>query len=144
MEKVLRLSLSQTEKMQTEVTHFGISVANLDESVSWYKDTFGAREIKRIYKEDFGLTIALLQLGDSHLELLQPDRPERTVSIEGTLQELLQRIGTSHIALSVTDIKGVYEKLKSNGVELVTELIEERLFFCRDPNGVLIEVKQKN
>jgi len=130
--------------MQTELAHFGISVANLDESVSWYEDNFGAREIKRTYKEDFGLTIALLELGDFHLELLQPDRPERIVSIEGTLQELLQRIGTSHIALSVTDIKGVYEKLKSNGVELVTELIEERLFFCRDPNGVLIEVKQKS
>jgi methylmalonyl-CoA/ethylmalonyl-CoA epimerase len=130
--------------MQTEVAHLGISVANLDESVSWYKDTFGAREIKRSYKQDFGLTIALLELGDSQLELLRPDTPEETAKTKGTLKELLQRVGESHIALSVSDVKRVYEKLKSNGAELVTGLVEERLFFCRDPNGVLIEVKQKN
>jgi methylmalonyl-CoA/ethylmalonyl-CoA epimerase len=130
--------------MKTEVVHFGISVANLDESVSWYKDTFGAREIKRTYKQDFGLTIALLELGDSQLELLRPDSPEETAKIEGTLKELLQRVGETHIALSVSDVRGVYEKLKSTGTELVTGLVEERLFFCRDPNGVLIEVKKKS
>lgn len=130
--------------MQTEVAHIGISVVNLDEAVNWYEDNFGAQEVKRTYKGDLGLTIALLELGDFHLELLQPDRPEQTTTIEGTLQELLQRVGTSHIALSVSDVRGVYEKLKSNGAELVTELIEERLFFCRDPNGLLIEVREKS
>jgi len=130
--------------MQTEVAHIGISVVNLDEAVNWYEDNFGAQEVKGTYKEDLGLTIALLELGNLHLELLQPDRPEQTTSIKGTLKELLQRVGDSHIALSVSDVKGVYEKLRSNGAEMVTELIEERLFFCRDPNGVLIEVKQKN
>ena len=130
--------------MKTEVAHFGISVANLDESVSWYKDTFGAREIKRTYKQDFGLTIALLELGDFHLELLQPDTPEQTARIAGTLKELLQRVGASHIALSVSDVKGLYNRLKASGAEMVTELVGERLFFCRDPNGILIEVKQKD
>ncbi len=130
--------------MQTEVAHIGISVVNLDEAVNWYEDNFGAQEVKRTYKEDLGLTIALLELGNLHLELLQPDRPEQTTSIRGTLKELLQRVGTSHIALSVSDIKGTYHQLKENGAEMVTELFEGRLFFCRDPNGLLIEVKQKN
>jgi len=130
--------------MQTEVAHIGISVVNLDEAVNWYEGNFGAQEVKRTYKDDLGLTIALLELGNLHLELLQPDRPEQTTRIKGTLKELLQRVGDSHIALTVSDIKGVYEKLRSNGAELVTGLVEERLFFCRDPNGVLIEVKQKN
>jgi len=129
--------------MKTEVAHFGISVANLDESVSWYKDTFGAREIKRTYKQDFGLTIALLELGDSHLELLQPDTPEERARIQGALKELLQRVGESHIAVSVSDVRGMYNRLKANGAEMVSGLVEERLFFCRDPNGVLIEVKQR-
>jgi len=76
--------------------------------------------------------------------LLQPDRTEQTTSIRGTLKELLQRVGDSHIALSVSDVKGVYDRLKANRAEMVTGLFEGRLFFCRDPNGVLIEVKQKN
>ncbi|MFQ5869253.1 MAG: VOC family protein [Candidatus Zixiibacteriota bacterium] len=130
--------------MQTEVTHFGISVVNLDEAVNWYKENFGAGEIKRTYKKDLGLSMALLELGNLDLELLQPDRPEQTTTIEGTLQELLQRVGASHIAVTVSDVKGVYEKLQSTGAEMVTGLFERRLFFCRDPNGVLIEVKQKN
>lgn len=130
--------------MQTEVAHFGISVVNLDEAVNWYKGNFGAQEVKRIYKDDLGLTIAVLELGNLPLELLQPDRPEQTTTIEGTLQELLQRVGTSHIALSVSDVKGVYDKLKANGAEMVTGLFEGRLFFCRDPNGLLIEVRQKD
>lgn len=144
MGKVLRSLLSRMGKMQTELAHIGITVVDLDRAVDWYKDSFGAREIKRTYKRDFGLTIALLELGDSHLELLQPDRPEERARIEGALKELLQRVGESHIALSVPDIKGTYDRLKANGAEMVTELIEERLFFCRDPNGVLIEVKQKS
>lgn len=130
--------------MQTEVAHIGISVVNLDEAVNWYEDNFGASEIKRTYKEALGLSIAVLELGNLHLELLQPDRPEQTTSIRGTLKELLQRVGTSHIALSVSDVKGLYNRLKASGAEMVTELVEGRLFFCRDPNGILIEVKQKN
>jgi len=130
--------------MQTEVGHFGISVVNLDEVVNWYEDNFGASEIKRTYKEALGLSIAVLELGNLHLELLQPDRPEQTTSIKGTLEKLLQRVGTSHIAFTVSDVKRMYDKLKANKAEIVTELVEERYFFCRDPNGLLIEVKQKN
>jgi methylmalonyl-CoA/ethylmalonyl-CoA epimerase len=140
--RVLRSSSSRIGKMQTELAHIGITVVDLDRAVNWYKDSFGAREIKRTYKEDFGLTIALLELGDSHFELLQPDTPEERARIEGTLKELLQRVGDSHIALSVPDVKGTYDHLKANGAEMVTGLVEERLFFCRDPNGILIEVKQ--
>jgi len=130
--------------MQTEVAHIGISVVNLDEAVNWYKGNFGAQEVKRTYKEDLGLTIALLELGDSHLELLQPDTPEQTTRVKGTLKELLQRVGAGHIALGVSDVKGMYDKLEANGAEMVTGLFEGRVFFCRDPNGLLIEVREKS
>jgi methylmalonyl-CoA/ethylmalonyl-CoA epimerase len=136
--------LSRIGKMQTELAHIGVTVVDLDSAVNWYKDSFGAREVTRTYKQDFGLTIALLELGDSHLELLQPDKAQERARIEGTLKELLQRVGESHIAVSVPDIIGTYDRLKANGAEMVTDLIEERLFFCKDPNGILIEVKQKD
>lgn len=144
MGKVSKLSSSRIGKMQSELAHIGITVVDLDRAVDWYKESFGAREVNRSYKKDFGLTIALLELGDSHLELLQPDRPEERARTKGTLKELLGRVGESHIALSVPDIRGTYDRLKLNKAEMVTDLYEERLFFCRDPNGVLIEVKQKS
>ncbi len=46
-----------------------------------------------------------------------------------------------HRGISAEDVNAFYSELKSKKVELVTELMEQRFFFCKDPDGTLIEVR---
>lgn len=51
------------------------------------------------------------------------------------------------VTLVVNDIEGWYERLKSRGVKLLTELqhreeIQIRCFFLEDPGGYSLEVQQ--
>lgn len=132
---------------ENRIEHFGISVRDMEKSVQWYKDNFGFEEIRRFDKPDLAVKGVTLKLGDSFLELLQPHYPvnqeEKPTSRENSLKKLLQKTGSSHLALTVDDISSVYRKLKENKVKLITELLESRYFFCQDPDNILIEVRQK-
>ncbi|HDY89878.1 MAG TPA: VOC family protein [bacterium] len=89
-----------------------------------------------------------MKLGNSFFEILQPystlgDQPSSIKLKKETLETLLQKIGANHIALNVDDIESSYNKLKENNVEFVTELLDSKYFFCTDPDGILIEVRQR-
>ena len=48
----------------------------------------------------------------------------------------------NHFSIKVDDIKTLYNEFKNKKIDVVTELMDNRLFFCKDPDGSLIEVKQ--
>jgi catechol 2,3-dioxygenase-like lactoylglutathione lyase family enzyme len=81
--------------------------------------------------------------GDCTLEILQPDKGEKTATSHDSLAGELSRIGLNHLAITVDDIKSLYEKMQAEDSHLVTDLWDQRLFFCKDPDGTLIEVKQE-
>ncbi len=123
--------------------HAGVTVTDLEVAVAWYAESFGFEETRRFEKAEFQVKGATLQLGDDVLELLEPYDPEPDPRAEGALEVLLARVGANHIALNVDDAATAFEKLQADGVSLVTELLEGRFFFCRDPFGTLIEVRQR-
>jgi catechol 2,3-dioxygenase-like lactoylglutathione lyase family enzyme len=126
-----------------KIVHFGISVADLEMSISWYKEMFDFEEVKQFEKPEMEIKGALLQRQDCHLEILQPDVPKTVPSEGGSLVEELRRAGANHFAVSVEDVQMVYEYFKSKNVNLVTALVDQRFFFCKDPDGTLIEVRQE-
>ena len=81
--------------------------------------------------------------GDDALELLEPYDPAPGHPSGRELPALLAQVGANHFALNVDDAAAAYEKLQADGSELVTELLEGRFFFCRDPFGTLIEVRER-
>ena len=123
--------------------HAGVTVSDLDEAVAWYAASFGFEETRRFEKAELQIKGATLQLGDGVLELLEPYDPESDPRAGGSLEALLARVGANHFALNVDDVSVAYEKLRGERAELVTELLEEKFFFCRDPFGTLIEVRQR-
>jgi catechol 2,3-dioxygenase-like lactoylglutathione lyase family enzyme len=125
-----------------ELQHPGISVADLDRAVAWYSKHFGFREAKRFEKADMEIKGAAMVLGERALEILQPYRPSAARAAAGTLAEELARIGANHIAIAVGNIGECFEDLKRSGAVFVTGLIDRRVFFCKDPDGTLIEVRQ--
>ena len=125
------------------IEHVGVTVTDLEGAVAWYTESFGFEETRRFEKAEFQVKGAALQLGDDALELLEPYDPAPGHPSGRELPALLAQVGANHFALNVDDAAAAYEKLQADGSELVTELLEGRFFFCRDPFGTLIEVRER-
>jgi catechol 2,3-dioxygenase-like lactoylglutathione lyase family enzyme len=130
--------------MEYRLEHIGITVNNLNLSIDWYKTNFGFELITPPSdKPKLELHLAKMKLGDFYLEIIEPYNIKRIKEEKKDLINLLSNSGTNHIALSVDDIGESYNRLKYNSVELVTEIMDSKYFFCRDPSGVLIEVRKR-
>ena len=49
----------------TAIDHVGIAVADLDEAIAFYRDTFGMRLVHEEINEEQGVREAMLAVGDS-------------------------------------------------------------------------------
>ena len=130
-----------------DLEHVAISVSDLDRTVAWYGVTFGFAEVGRSDKPDLGVKVALLRLHEHLLEVFGSYEPQPLPEGEDKLRSSLQRLGTKHMALVVDDAVAAYEQLQAGGVDLETEVVAgqtSKYFFCRDPDGILIEVIQRN
>jgi catechol 2,3-dioxygenase-like lactoylglutathione lyase family enzyme len=125
------------------IEHAGLTVSDIDRAVDWYVANFGFEVIRRFDKPELEIVGASLKLGGDQLEILQPVGPVAEPDVSGPLTACLRRGGANHIALNVDDVARAYESLRANGVEFITDLLESRFFFCRDPFGTLIEVRQR-
>jgi methylmalonyl-CoA/ethylmalonyl-CoA epimerase len=99
------------------IDHVCIVVRDIEETVKFYQDVFGAPESQIEEIEDQGVKAVILQLGNTDLELIQPVR-------EGTgVARFLESKGEGmhHIAFEVDDIKGKLDILKERGMRLVDQ-----------------------
>jgi catechol 2,3-dioxygenase-like lactoylglutathione lyase family enzyme len=115
---------------KSSITHIGISVADLDASLQWYKEHFGFEETRRFTKPEFEMKGAALSDGRIGLEVIMPSVPVKRAAVPASLAEALRQCGANHLAL------------RSAGAQLITEIIGGRFFFCADPDGTLLEVRQ--
>ena len=128
--------------MNYKEDHTGIIISNLTRSVKWYVNYFGFKEIKRFDKPELEIKGATLQLNSYFLELIEPRIKQNRDNKEEPLEKLLQKVNTSHIALSTDNIQKSYLNLEENKVKMVTKIIENKFFFIKDPDGVLIEIRK--
>lgn len=125
--------------------HVGIAVSNLDEALEVFEKTLGLSVERIIPSEEQRVRVAILPLGETKLELLEPMG-------EGALSRFLERRGEGlhHIALEVSDILGFIGKMKEEGVRLVDEVPRIgaegfRIAFIhpKSTRGVLVELCEK-
>jgi glyoxylase I family protein len=142
--------------MITGISHVGISVANLERSIEFYRDLLGLRVIQEVpmrgpnYDAIMGLKgtdgrIAVLRTGNLELELLEFKPPSRPAERERHVSDQ----GISHFAFFVEDAAGLYARLQAAGVRLHSALVyfascaTTAVYFC-DPDGNFIEMLQEN
>ncbi len=103
--------------MIEKIHHIGIAVHSLDEALKFYRDTLGLHVHSSATVEDQGVKAALLTIGDSEIELLEPLSPESGVG------KFLERKGEGlhHICFQTPDVAAELEGLKAKGVELVDQ-----------------------
>ena len=99
------------------IDHIGIAVADLDEAIAVHRDTYGMPLVHRETIAEQGVEAALLEVGDSHVELLAPLGDDTPVG------RFLARRGPGlhHVAYRVDDVATALDELRAAGVRVIDE-----------------------
>ncbi|MDT7943704.1 MAG: methylmalonyl-CoA epimerase [Dehalococcoidia bacterium] len=130
--------------MIQKVHHVGIAVQDLEAALRFYRDVLGLPLHKQAVVEEQGVRAALLAIGQSEIELLEPTGPDTPVG------RFIARRGEGlhHICFQTDDVAQELEGLKAKGVELVDQQPRRGLagLICflhpRAHHGVLVELAQ--
>ena len=99
------------------IDHIGIAVADLDEAIAVHRDTYGMPLVHRETIAEQGVEAALLDVGDSHVELLAPLGDDTPVG-----RFLAKRgPGLHHVAYRVDDVGAALDELRAAGVRVIDE-----------------------
>lgn len=103
--------------MLSAVDHVGVAVESIDAALAVYRDALGMPLVHRETVQAQGVHAALLDVGDSHIELLEPLGPDTTVG------KFLARRGPGlhHIAYRVASVEETLKILSAAGVRLIDE-----------------------
>jgi methylmalonyl-CoA/ethylmalonyl-CoA epimerase len=127
------------------IDHVGIAVDDIDASLAVYRDLLGMPLVHRETVAEQGVDAALLDVGNGHIELLQPLGPDTAVG-----KFLAKRgPGLHHVAYRVDDIDQALTALAQSGARLIDErprtgIRGSRVAFVHPgaTGGVLTEIVQ--
>jgi methylmalonyl-CoA/ethylmalonyl-CoA epimerase len=99
------------------IDHIGVAVSSIDESIGLYRDSFRMGEQHRETVEEQGVKAVLLEVGEGHVELIEPLSPESGVA------KFIDRYGEGmhHVAYQTDDIDAALEKVRAAGLRLIDE-----------------------
>ena len=100
-----------------KIDHLGIATKSIEEALKFWADSLGLENVHTETVEDQKVRVALLPLGESRIELLEPTSDDSTIS------KFLEKRGGGihHIAIEVDDIRTKLRQLKEAGVRLIDE-----------------------
>jgi methylmalonyl-CoA/ethylmalonyl-CoA epimerase len=94
--------------MFERIDHVGFIVDDIDSALTVYGETFELELVHRAVHDEAGLDIALLQVGESRIELLAPISPDSVFADA--------KRGMHHVAYGVADIDAALELLQAREV----------------------------
>jgi len=128
-----------------KIDHIGIATRQLEEGLAVWRDVLGLRVDSTDEIAEQGVRVAMLAVGETHVELLEALTPDSPVG-----KFLTKRgPGIHHIALEVDDIAASLADLKSKGARLIDETPRAGAGGClvafvhpSSTDGVLLELVQ--
>ena len=99
------------------IDHIGVAVEDLDAAMELYRDRLEMREQHRETIEEFGVEAVLLEVGESHVELLRP------LSEDTNVARFIERNGPGvhHVAYGTDDIDAALDAARAAGLRLIDE-----------------------
>lgn len=139
-----------------KLRHIGIVVRDLEKSTKFYQDLFNLSQDREML-EDGQYVEDLVGIKDASISWA------KLKAQDGTIIELLEyknnpntkkdnymanRLGCSHIAISVNDIDNIYQKLqdygcKCNSKPLFSPDNKVKVMYCHDIDGTILEIVQE-
>ncbi len=129
-----------------KLDHIGIATNQLADSLSTWRDALGLELDSTEDVLEQGVRIAMLKLGQTHVELLEPLSPDSPVG-----RFLAKRgPGIHHVAVRVEDIQAALADLANKGARLIDHEPRVGAGGClvafihpSSTNGVLLELVQR-
>lgn len=130
--------------MLKKIHHVGVVVPNLEESLRFWRDTLGLHFTRSATIEEQGVRAALLKVGDSEIELLEPLSPDNGVG------KFLARRGGGmhHVCFETDDVERELDAARAKGIQLIDQKPRHGLagLICflhpKATRGVLVEYAQ--
>ena len=131
--------------MLTKINHIGIAVHSIDDTLPFYRDQLGMAFTGSEEVAEQKVNVAMLQVGESKNELLEPTSPESPVA------KFLEKSGPGihHLAYEVENIEAAIAKLVADGARMIDAVPRNgahgsRIAFVhpKSSNGVLTELCQ--
>jgi methylmalonyl-CoA/ethylmalonyl-CoA epimerase len=135
--------------MLDKIDHVGIAVESIDDKMRLYRDVLGLEYEGTETVESQGVKVAFFQLGESHLELLEP------VAEDSPVADFLEEHGEGihHLAAGCEEIQSARAVAREGGLKLLSDEPLEgardkvvSFVHPKDTGGVLLEFcqRQKN
>lgn len=127
-----------------KIDHIGIATRKLSDASVW-QNALGLEIGHTEEVLDQGVRVAMLPIGDTRIELLEP------LSDDSPISKFLQKRGPGihHVAVRVEDIETALSRLKEQGAKLIDEKPRVGAGGClvafvhpSSANGVLLELVQ--
>ena len=129
-----------------KIDHLGIAVKSIDEALNFYQQMLGLSLAGTEIVADQGAEVAMLPIGESRIELLQPTGDDTPIG-----KFLAKRgSGIHHICLEVDDLVAQLAQMQAQGAQLIDEQPRRgagghliAFVHPKTTGGVLIELVQK-
>ena len=124
------------------VNHVALVVNDMEETLDFYRKTFGVGSAETEEVPDQGVRAAVVRIGGTLLELIEPTDPTSGVA------KYIERRGEGmhHICFEVDDLEDTLSRLDDSGVQLVDKTPRKGLvgniafLHPRSTRGILIEL----
>ena len=129
-----------------KIDHLGIAVKSIDEALKFYQQMLGLPLAGTEIVADQGVEVAMLPIGESRIELLQPTGDDTPIG------KFLAKRGSAihHICLEVDDLVAQLAQMQAQGAQLIDEQPRRgagghliAFVHPKTTGGVLIELVQK-
>ncbi|MFZ1887050.1 MAG: methylmalonyl-CoA epimerase [Candidatus Binataceae bacterium] len=130
--------------MLKRIHHVGVVVPDLEAGLRFWRGILGLRLTKSATIEEQGVRAALLKIGESEIELLEPINPD------GGVAKFLARRGGGlhHVCFETDDVERELDAAKAKGIQLIDQKPRAGLagMICflhpKATRGVLVEYAQ--
>ncbi|MGI8567277.1 MAG: methylmalonyl-CoA epimerase [Pyrinomonadaceae bacterium] len=100
-----------------KIEHIGIATHSINDALAFWRDALGLDVVGTEEVAEQGVRVAMLPVGESRIELLEPTGPASPVA------KFLEKRGAGihHVAVRVDDIRAALARLKEKGARLIDE-----------------------
>ena len=125
-----------------KIDHIAIAVNDVEESAKVYQQALGVSNVKFETVESEGVKIAIIELENGRIELMQPTNDSSPI------KKFLDKKGQGlhHMALDTDDIEGEVERMEGCGIQFLGKIrpgsagTKVTFIHPKSLNGVLAEL----
>ena len=129
---------------KARIDHIGIAVSDVENSIFFLREIFGAKLLRKNAVEGQKLISAVLQLGEINIELMQST--EKGSVIDKYITKKGE--GFHHMSIQISNMDQVLDLLASNNIKIAKKLTYKGsdIAFINPKNafGLLIELIERN